>query len=110
MADALDELAQFEKFKSEIAPKIRGLVQKGASAQEIMEFAQSYAAARMVSEIFNSDSAKAMTAAKDVIDRAVGKAKERKEHTHKYDGLSDEELTALVNSEEDTVLGETNEH
>lgn len=111
---ALDDLSDFEAYKKEIAPKIRQLLQKGASAQEIMEFAQSYAAARMVSLVWSEDSGKAMVAAKDVIDRAVGKAKERQEHNHKFEKLKDEELDSILLSKlkghEDLTDDDSTEH
>jgi hypothetical protein len=95
----IQNIRDFEEYRDEILPKIRKMLKDGRKAEEIMQFAQSYAAARIVSiALCEEDVAKAMVAAKDVIDRTQGKAKERTETTHKFEKLKDEELDALLAS------------
>lgn len=98
MVKLLDDLREFESFRNEILPKLQKMLKEGASAQKIYEFAQSYAAARAVSVLMDPDSTKALAAAKDILDRTIGKPKERHEHEHKYSQLKDEELDALLTS------------
>jgi hypothetical protein len=62
---------------------------------------QAMMAARLVNEgITNPDASKALAAIKDVMDRTVGKPTERKEIKHSLEKLSDEELQALLDTEE----------
>lgn len=99
MVRGLDKLAAFEKFQEEILPKLQKMVAEGKSAPEIYEFAQSYAAARMVTEaLTNPKASEAIVAVKDLLDRTQGKAKERQEVEHKFEKLKDEELDALLKS------------
>lgn len=97
MAFVLDELLEFEKFRSEILPKIRQMLEDGKSPEEILEFGKAMAAAKMLTiALTETDSGKAITAAKDVLDRTGGKAKERIEHEHKLSKLKDEELDSVI--------------
>ncbi len=95
----IQNIRDFEEYRDEILPKIRKMLKEGKKAEEIMQFAQSYAAARIVSvALCEEDVTKAMVAAKDVMDRTQGKAKERTETTHKFEKLNDNELDALLTS------------
>jgi hypothetical protein len=95
--DTLDQLAEFEDFQNTIIPAIRADLKNGLTAPEILKKYAAVAAARTVSIVaLEVDSGKALAAAKDIIDRAEGKPKERHEHTHKYDELTDDELDAQV--------------
>lgn len=97
MTTKLDNLIEFEEFKESLLPAIRKDLLAGKSAAELMEKYQALAAARVISiAAAELDSGKALAAAKDIIDRTSGKAKESKEITHKLEKLSDEELDALV--------------
>lgn len=97
MAQRLDRRAAFEDFEDEILPKMRKMLREGRTAEEITAFAQAYAAARVVTiALSDADSGKALAAAKDVLDRTQGKAKERTETTHKFEKLKDEELDSLI--------------
>lgn len=92
-----DEVAAFERYKAEILPQVREALEKGMSAQEILKKFAPLAAARTVSiALMEVDSGKALTAAKDIVDRADGKAKETREVRHKYEELTDDELDAQV--------------
>jgi hypothetical protein len=93
----LDKLAAYEEFRANISPKLQRMLIEGASADEIIEETAGYAAARIATiAITETDSAKALAASKDLVDRARGKAVERKELSHKFDQLGDEALDALV--------------
>lgn len=98
-ARTIDNIRQFEEYKEDILPKIRKMLKDGAKSEEIIAFAQAYAAARIVTiALTDDDAGKATTAAKDLLDRHMGKATERKEVSHKFEKLKDEELDALLTS------------
>lgn len=100
MAKALDELSEFEQFKNEVLPRLRKEVAKGTDAEKIYEMCQAHLAARAVTiALTEKDTARALSAIKEALDRGKGKAKERQEITHKYEELKDEELDAILMSE-----------
>lgn len=102
MVRTIDDLAAFDKFKEEILPALQKAVAKGVKAKDIMEQYSSHAAARTVTiALTEKDPGKALNAAKDILDRAQGKAVERKEVKHKLQELTDEQLDALLMSEDD---------
>lgn len=93
----IDDLAEFESFKNSILPALRKDLGAGMTAQEIVKKYAAIAAARTVTiAAMEVDSGKALSAAKDIIDRAEGKAKEQVVHTHRYEELTDDELDAQV--------------
>lgn len=97
---ALSELALFQEWKEHILPELRELLVKGVSAKEIVKKYENYAAARAITiAITETDSSKALSAVKDIIDRASGKAVERKKITHELEELSEEQLNAIGASE-----------
>lgn len=97
MARALDDMSEFRKFREELLPVIRKDLEAGLSGEEIMRKYESYAAARIISiAAMEQDSGKALAAAKDILDRSQGKAKERSEVTHKLEKLPEEQLDALL--------------
>jgi hypothetical protein len=100
MTKKLQELEQYEEFKQSVLPSLREMVSDGKPAQEILEQFQSYAAARLLTlAVTTNDPAKALAAIKEIFDRGIGKATEKKEITHKYDNLHEEELDALLATE-----------
>lgn len=100
MARALDELSEFEKFKDELLPELRGDLSRGMTAEEIYKKYEALAAARTVTiAIKETDSGKALAAAKDIRDRVSGKPKESLEIKNKWEKLKDEELDSLILSE-----------
>lgn len=110
MAAALDELAEFEKFKEELLPKLRTMVLKGADEQEIYAMAKAFAAARAVTiAMTEQDTGKALSAIKEVLDRSGGKATEKRETTHKYQKLKDEELDSLLLTQAEELAGSDDE-
>lgn len=95
----LDLLAEFQKFKDEIAPILQEDLRANLSAQDLYTKYQAMAAARGISiALTETDSAKALAAIRDIQDRAGGKATERKEVTHKHEKLPDDQLDALLMS------------
>lgn len=111
MAEALDDLADYEKFKAEILPKLRKMMRDGKSAEEIYSFSQSLLAARAVTIAASSPDEKvALQAIREVLDRGVGKAADRLEVTQRYEKLSTEELEALLKSQEDDINEDVHSH
>lgn len=96
----VDDINEFIKFRQEILPWLRTAIERGATAEEIYQKAQALAAARSVTIAMTEvDSGKAMNAVKEILDRSQGKPKERVELTKKYEGLTDDELDAMLLSE-----------
>jgi hypothetical protein len=99
LCNMTDDLSLLDQIKAEILPKIQKDLLEGKSAAEILEKYQSFAAARLVSNLVTeADSGKSNMAAKEVLDRTLGKSVEKRETTHKYADLTDDELDALVSS------------
>jgi hypothetical protein len=99
MASVLDELIAFEDFRSTILPKLKEMIAAGKSADEMYSWAESYAAGRAISiALTESDSTKALSGVKEILDRSKGKAKERVDVEHRYSKLKDEEIDALLES------------
>ena len=104
MAETLDQLAEFEEFKRVVLPSLQKDLAVGMSAKDILKKYSPVAAARIVSTVaLEPDSSKALAAAKDIIDRADGKAKESVQHTHVYENLNDSELDAQMLSRAEEV-------
>lgn len=98
-ARLVDDIAEFEEFKASLLPVLRADLRKGTPAKDILEKLQALSAARLGHIVMTEkDSAKAMSAIKDILDRTGGKAKETVETTHKFSKLKDAELDALLKS------------
>lgn len=97
LAGQLDDLADFEEFKSDILPALRRDVKSGKSADELREKYKNIIVARQISiALTDEDSGKALSAARDLIDRLEGKAVERKAIAHKFEQLPDEQVDSLI--------------
>ena len=97
----LSDLSEFEEFREKILPAIRKDLMGGMSAPDLRKKYAALVQARIITEALTTpDAGKAATLAKDVMDRNEGKATEKKEVTIKYKDLSDDELDALLLSEE----------
>lgn len=101
-------LEAYEKWKIEMLPAIQRDLKAGLPAHEILQKYKAIAAARKVMALVSQNEDTAIRAAQQILDRTEGKAKEKVEHTHKYESLSDEELEAKLRSleaenEADTV-------
>lgn len=93
----LDKLAAFEEFQANLAPKLQRMILDGSSSEDILEETAAYAAARIATiAMTEQDSSKALAAAKDIIDRAKGKAVERVAIAHKYEKMDENALDALL--------------
>lgn len=104
LTDMIDQLAEFEDFRATILPALRKDLARGLTAAELREKYSSLVQARQIAEAVTAeDPSKAHAAGKDVLDRAEGKAVERKEVKHQFENLSDQELDAILQSEEQEV-------
>jgi hypothetical protein len=99
----VDELRAFDEFRELVLPSLRLDVQNGLTADEILEKYTAIAAARLVSEMVRDNGAQA---ARDVLDRKLGKAVERKQLTHRLDNADEAEVDALLISRLKEVTGE----
>jgi len=110
MARSLDDLAEFDRFRSDLLKKFQRALKRGDSPNEILDMAKAIAAARLgtiaATEV---DSSRALAAIKDILDRTQGKATEHKEVRHKFDKLPDEQLDALIQSQQQELDDEENE-
>jgi hypothetical protein len=104
----LADLEAFEEFKAEILPVLRREIAKGSSAEEIYSKFEAHLAARAVTiAMTEMDSARAMGAIREALDRSKGKAVERREVTNKYANLTDDELAALARSKRKEIEDDT---
>ena len=96
----LDALAQFEDFKKSVLPSVQQDVMNGLTAEDLYKKYAHLAAARAISIAATEfDSGRAMSAIKDILDRASGRPTEKREITHKHAELTDDELQALLETE-----------
>lgn len=96
----LDELAMQEELFSGVLLGIRNDIKNGLSAEDIMLKYANIAAARIVTvALTDQDSGKALAASKDILDRHLGKAKEKKEITHKLDKVDEKQIDSILLTE-----------
>jgi len=97
---SLDELLKYDEFREKILPALENDLRAGMEPAELFKKYKSVAAARLISAVaLEIDTAKALAAARDILDRADGKAKESKTVEHRLAALPDDELEALIKSE-----------
>ncbi len=99
MARALDDLAEFDTYTSDLLPFLREALRKGLTKDEIESDPRVQAAlvARQVMMgLMDKDAGKALAAIKDLRDRQEGKAIERKEVKHSLEAAPDEQLDARL--------------
>jgi DNA-directed RNA polymerase specialized sigma24 family protein len=99
----LDELQAFQDFKELILPVLRQDLDKGMTAEEILEKYTAIAAARIVSDMVKDTGS---DAAKDILNRTRGKATERKEIRHRLESLPEDQVDALLLSKLKDVTDE----
>lgn len=100
MAKTIAEIAAFEEFKGTILPDLQRDLKKGLSPAQIREKYMALLQARIISDALRTeDPTKALAVAKDLLDRVEGRATEKKEVTHKFKDMKDEELDAIIKSE-----------
>lgn len=111
MVESLDQLADFREFVQHVPKKLRNALLKGASAKDIYEqFSQDAAARAVLIAMTEKDASKALAAIKNIEDRVHGKPTEKRETTHRFDELPDEELDAILQSEMQDVSSEKSKH
>jgi len=104
MTSVISDLVEFEDFKEKILPAIKKDLMRGMTSKELREKYSALVQARqLTTAIASRDEGRASAAAKDIIDRTEGKATEHREVTHKYADLPDEELDAIIRSEEEEL-------
>jgi hypothetical protein len=95
--EVVEQLELFEEFRRDILPMLQNDLKSKLSSKELRQKYQSYITARILSiALGDPDSAKALTAAKDALDRVEGKAKETIEQNHRFSDMKDEQLDALL--------------
>lgn len=96
----LDEMAVYDELFNGVLSDIREDIRKGAGAEEILSKYANLAAARVVTvALTDSDSGRGLSAAKDVLDRSMGRAVERKQIHHKLDKVEEKQLDAILLTE-----------
>lgn len=97
-ARSIDDLAEFDEFKSDLLPKLRQMIREGWSADKIRREVGPYIAARIagMALLGNIKSASTLKAAQDTMDRLEGKAVQRVEQKTIYAHMSKKELAALA--------------
>lgn len=92
-----ETLAQFEEFQAEILPALRNDMSSGMTAEELYKKYQALAAARGISiALGEANSATALSAVREILDRTQGKATENKQVEHKFSKMKDEEIDAVL--------------
>ena len=97
MARALDQKEELLALKEALLPELRKDLANGLTAEQIYGKYQHLAAARVVQIVATEvDSAKALAGAREILDRAIGKPKERQEIEHRLGKLPETDLDALL--------------
>ena len=100
MAGVLDDIAEFEEFRESTLKAIRKDIKAGLSPKELLKKYSSIVQGRLLTTMLTTTDEKIVTAlGKDLIDRAEGKATEKKEVKHSFADMKDEELDAILKSE-----------
>lgn len=96
----LDELSAFEEFRHELLPALQKDLRSGLTEKQIIEKYKAIAAARLVTHMASqADLGISLTATRDLLDRTLGKATERKDVTHRLSNLPEKEIDALLLTE-----------
>lgn len=100
MVRSLDKLARYEEIIQGLPKDLVDAFANGTPAEELYKQHANVAALRVLQILFTEkDSSKALSAARELLDRTYGKATERKVIKHQLEELSDNELDALLLSE-----------
>lgn len=102
-ARALDTLAEFESFREMFAPEIRKDIAAGMSDQQILKKYKHLAAGRLAQIAIAGGAKESIAATRELFDRVDGKPPVKLEHTHKLQHLSDAELDALLESQQEEM-------
>lgn len=93
-----NKLSALEDYHATVPASLRRMLENKAKPEDILEFAASLAAARLVTEVGSTHAPTAMDAAKQILDRTQGKAVERIAQVHKFEGLPEDQLDSLIKS------------
>lgn len=105
MANNMDARAEFDDFCNTVLPKLRRMVSENKGAGDMYSEFQALIAARVITEaLTNGDAKTALMAAKEILDRGLGKAKETLDINSRYEKLSDADLDQLLKSEQAALL------
>lgn len=100
----LDELAVFDEMLGGVLEGVRQDIRKGATTDQLLEKYANLALARIITvAVSDADSGRALSAAKDIMDRARGKAKETKDVTHRLAKVDERQIDAILLSELDVL-------
>lgn len=99
----IDDLRAFDEFRALVLPALQQDIKNGLKADEILEKYEAIAAARVVSEMATAGGA---DAAKDILNRRLGKPVERKQLTHRLDNADEADVDALLMSRLKEVTGD----
>lgn len=98
-AASIDELAVYDDLFSGVLHSLKEDIRNGLDAVAIAKKYSTLAQARVVTTaLTDEDSGKALAASQDILNRAYGKATERKEIKHALADSSEEELDAVIAS------------
>jgi hypothetical protein len=103
---SVDDLRAFDEFRDLVLPALRADVSSGLTADQILAKYTAIAAARLVSEMTKDKGAEA---AKEILNRQLGKPVERKQLTHRLDGADEADVDALLISRLKEVTGDGEE-
>lgn len=96
----IDDLMDFEEFRDEILPMLRADLKNKTPTKEMRKKYLALLTARAITiGLREPDSAKALSAIKDIVDRDEGRATEHKVVDHRLKDVSDTELDAVLQSE-----------
>jgi hypothetical protein len=106
-----DNLAEYEDFREKLLPMLRKDLLTGLTTAQMREKYLPLLEARKIQiGLLEADSAKAMTAIKDVADRHEGRPVERKAIAHRFESMPDTELDALLVSKLKAIASSESEN
>ena len=109
-ARLVDDLTDFAEFKSRFPGELRRDVLNGKTPKELQSKWKTLITARVIAvAITDPDTKAALAASKDILDRADGKAIERKQELHLMANVPEEQLDAALQSAFDKAYGNDQE-
>jgi len=108
MCNEMDRLAKFEEYDALMLDGLhKDIINPDITVEQMYQKYSKYAAGRGISiALTEKDVKAALTALRDVQDRAQGKPTEKKEVEHRFAALTDNELDAKLLSELDDMAEE----
>jgi len=99
LVDQIDERSMLEELFNNVLPELKVDIAKGMDAAKLAKKYAALAQARVITTaLTNPSAAAALPAARDILDRALGKPKETKEIQHSMANASEAEIDALIES------------